>query len=68
MRPVSVEPVGPVGVQREQNFSRKVTSGRITEQKYFATNAFQWENFLYLFLPFILNGPTSSNIAIDSDD
>ncbi len=43
-----------------KKFPRKVTSGQISEQKCFATSAFQWENFLYIFLPFILNGPTSN--------
>jgi hypothetical protein len=40
-----------------KKFSRKVTSGQITEQNYFDTNAFLWKIFLYIFLPFILNGP-----------
>jgi len=58
MRPVSLKPVGPEGVQREKK--RKVTSGKITEQKFYATNAFLWENFFIYFFPFILNGPASS--------
>ncbi len=28
-----------------------MTSGQITEQKCFAYNAFQWENFLYIYFP-----------------
>jgi hypothetical protein len=32
-----------------KKFSLKVTSGQITEQKYYATNAFEWEIFLYIY-------------------
>jgi hypothetical protein len=40
-------------VQREQKFSLKVTSGRITEEKSYATNAFEWKNlFIYFCRPF----------------
>jgi hypothetical protein len=49
MRPISLEPGGPEGVQREQNFSLKVTSGQITEEKSYATNAFLWQNFVIYF-------------------
>jgi hypothetical protein len=47
-------------VQREKNFPKSDRSGRITEEKSYATNAFKWENFVIYILPFILKGPTSS--------
>ncbi len=30
-------------------FSRKVTSGQITKQKFYAINAFLWENYIYIY-------------------
>jgi hypothetical protein len=60
LRPVSLEPAGLEGVQRKKNFPKSDRSGRITEEKSYATNAFQWKKFCYIFLPFILKGSTSS--------
>ncbi len=37
-------------------FSWKVTSGQITQQKYYATNPFVWQNFIVYIFAFILNG------------
>ncbi len=33
-----------------KKFSRKVTSGQITEQKYYTTNAVLCENFTYIYI------------------
>ncbi len=60
MRPVSSESIEPEGVQSEKKIFRKVTSGQITEQKCYATNAFLWEKFLNIYSPLILKGPNSS--------
>ncbi len=32
-----------------KKISRKAISGQITEQKCYATNAFLWENYLYIY-------------------
>ncbi len=39
-----------------------MTNGQITEQKFYGTNAFLWENLYIYIFAFILNGPTFSFI------
>ncbi len=49
MRPVSLEPVEPEGVQCEKNFPEKWPVAKLPNKKYYATNAFLWEDFFSYF-------------------
>jgi hypothetical protein len=62
MRLVSLEPIGPEGVQREKNFPSKWPVAKLPNKNIMPLMLLNGKICYIYILPFILNGPTNSFI------